>query len=105
MGSHPSKNAKGGMLLSISCRGTEFDVEMNPYLNFDGQCEAAFKFYEKCLGAKITFMMPHAGTPMESQVPAEWRNKILHASLQVGNGQLQGADAPPNHYKRPTGFC
>ncbi len=38
-------------------------MQLNPYLNFDGQCETAFKFYEKCLGAKITFMQPHAGTP------------------------------------------
>ncbi len=80
-------------------------MQLNPYLNFDGQCEAAFKFYEKCLGGKITFMIPNAGTPIESQVPAEWRDKILHATLQVGDGQIQGADAPPNHYKRPTGFC
>jgi len=80
-------------------------MQLNPYLNFDGQCEAAFKFYETCLGGKITFMQPHAGTPIEGQVPPEWRNRILHASLQVGNGELQGADAPPDHYKRPAGFC
>jgi|SRR5580698_4086138 PhnB protein len=80
-------------------------MQLNPYLNFDGQCEVAFKFYEKCLGAKITFMQPHAGTPIENQVPPEWRNRILHATLQVGDGQLQGADAPPDHYKRPTGCC
>jgi hypothetical protein len=30
---------------------------LNPYLYFDGLCEEAFKFYEKCLGGKITFMM------------------------------------------------
>jgi hypothetical protein len=30
-------------------------VESLPY--FDGQCEEAFKFYEKRLGGKITFMM------------------------------------------------
>src|SRR5271166_3086726 len=80
-------------------------MQLNPYLNFDGQCEAAFTFYEKCLGGKITLMQPHAGTPVEKQVPPEWRNRILHASLQVGAGQLQGADAPPDHYKKPTGFC
>jgi uncharacterized glyoxalase superfamily protein PhnB len=37
-------------------------MKINPYLNFNGQCEAAFKFYEQCLGAKIVVMMPHAGT-------------------------------------------
>ena len=79
-------------------------MQLNPLLHFDGRCEAAFKFYEKCLGAKITFMMPNAGTPVESQVPAGWRDKILHATLQVGEGRLQGADVPPEHYQKPQGF-
>ncbi len=79
-------------------------MRLNPYLTFNGECEAAFKFYEKCLGGKITFMMPHEGTPVADQVPAEWRNKILHATLKVGDGVLQGADVPPDHYEHPKGF-
>jgi PhnB protein len=77
---------------------------LNPHLHFNGECEAAFKFYEKCLGGKITFMMPHEGTPIADQVPAKWRNKILHASLKVGDEVLMGADAPPDHYRKPQGF-
>ncbi len=79
-------------------------MQLNPYLTFNGQCEAAFKFYEKCLGAKIVGLWTHGGTPVESQVPADWRNKILHASLHVGDGLLQGADVPPDHYEQPKGF-
>jgi PhnB protein len=91
--------------ITLVSKTEEHTMQLNPYLNFKGQCEAAFKFYEKSLGAKITFMQPHAGTPIESQVPPEWRNRILHATLQVGSGQLQGADAQPDHYKRPAGVC
>ncbi|MEM9908685.1 MAG: VOC family protein, partial [Cyanobacteria bacterium P01_D01_bin.44] len=36
-------------------------MQLNPYLSFNGQCEAAFKFYEQCLGGKIEAMMPYAG--------------------------------------------
>jgi PhnB protein len=79
-------------------------MQMNPYLTFNGQCEAAFKFYEKCLGAKITFMMPHEGTPLANDVPSDWRKKILHVSLQVSDRLLQGADCPPDHYQKPAGF-
>ena len=46
-------------------------MQLNPYLHFNGQCQAAFKFYEECLGGKIEAMMTHAGTPAEEQVPAE----------------------------------
>lgn len=79
-------------------------MQLNPYLIFNGQCEAAFKFYEQCLGGKIEAMMPHAGTPAEEHTPAEWRNKILHACLTVGNDVLMGSDAPPDHYEQPKGF-
>jgi PhnB protein len=79
-------------------------MQLNPYLLFNGQCEAAFKFYEQCLGGKIEGMLTHAGTPAEQQVPAEWRDKILHARLTVGDEVLMASDAPPGRYAQPQGF-
>ena len=79
-------------------------MQMNPYLTFNGQCEAAFRFYEKRLGAKIGSMISHAGTPSEAHVPAEWRNKIMHATLQFEDSVLMGADTPPDRYEPPKGF-
>jgi PhnB protein len=79
-------------------------MQLNPYLTFNGQCEAAFKFYERCLGGKIEAMIEHAGTPVEQHVPPEWRKKILHASLTVGGEVLMGSDAPPDRYEEPKGF-
>ena len=79
-------------------------MQISPYLYFNGQCEAAFRFYEKVLGGKIEAMMPHEGTPAASQVPAEWRSKILHARLVVGDSVLMASDAPPDHYSKPQGF-
>jgi PhnB protein len=79
-------------------------MQLNPYLFFNGQCEAAFKFYEKCLGGKIEAMILHEGTPAADQVPAEWRKKILHARLVVGDQVLMGSDAPPDRFQKPQGF-
>lgn len=79
-------------------------MQLNPYLTFNGQCEEAFKFYEKCLGGKIVAMVPHTGTPAAEHVPAEWRNKILHARLSVGDQVLMGSDAPPERYEPSKGF-
>jgi PhnB protein len=79
-------------------------MQLNPYLTFNGQCETAFKFYEKCLGGKIEAMMAHTGTPAEAHVPPEWREKIMHARLNVNGEVLMGSDAPPDHYKEPKGF-
>jgi PhnB protein len=79
-------------------------MELNPYLNFNGQCEAAFKFYEKCLGGKIEMMLTHKDTPIADQVPADWRNKIMHARMTVGTRVLMGSDAPAEHYQPAQGF-
>jgi PhnB protein len=79
-------------------------MQLNPYLTFSGQCEAAFKFYEKVLGGKIEAMHPHAGSPMEDHVPPEWRSKIMHASLNVDGNVLMGSDAPPDRYEQMKGF-
>jgi PhnB protein len=79
-------------------------MRLNAYLTFDGRCEAAFKFYEKCLGGEIVAMMRHAGTPAEEHVPAEWRDKIMHARLAVGEDVLMGSDAPPERYEKPQCF-
>jgi PhnB protein len=79
-------------------------MQLDSYLLFNGQCEAAFKFYAQVLGGKIEAMMTHAGTPAEEQVPAVWRDKILHARLVVDDQALMASDAPPGRYDKPQGF-
>jgi PhnB protein len=80
-------------------------MQMNPYLTFKGQCETAFKFYEKVLGGKIVAMMPHEGTPAADHVQAEWRSKIMHARLVLDDDRvLMGSDAPPGMQEEMKGF-
>jgi PhnB protein len=79
-------------------------MQLNPYLVFNGQCEAAFKFYERCLGGKIEMMMTHGDSPMAEQVPPEWRNKVMHVRLALSDKVLMGSDAPPDRYEQPKGF-
>jgi len=79
-------------------------MQLNPYLNFNGECEAAFKFYEQVLGGKITFKMTWGEMPGADQFPAESHKLIMHAKLSVGNEVLMGADAPPDRYQQPKGI-
>jgi PhnB protein len=72
------------------------------YLSFDGNCEAAFRFYEERLGATKGLMHPYAGSPMH--VPPEWQNKIMHGSITLGSITICGADPPPGGYTAPSGF-
>lgn len=79
-------------------------MQLNPYLQFNGQCEAAFKFYEQVLGGKIAFTMTYGESPMECQPPAELRGLVMHTRLVVGNNVLMGSDCPPDRFTPPAGF-
>ena len=79
-------------------------MEVSSYLIFDGQCEAAFKFYEKILNGKIVGMMTWGESPMAQTAAADLRNKILHARMMIGDQALMGSDAPADHYAKPQGF-
>jgi PhnB protein len=79
-------------------------MQLSPYLSFKGDCEAAFKHYEECLGGKIQFKMTWGESPMANEVPAEFRDKVMHASITVGETTLLGADSPPDHYEEPRGL-
>jgi PhnB protein len=78
-------------------------MRLNPHLQFDGQCESAFKFYEQCLGGRIVVMMTYGESPVGVQMQAEWRKRILHVTLAVDNYLLQGTE-PPESYRKPQGF-
>ena len=82
----------------------EVYMQINPYLSFDGQCEAAFKFYVQCLGGQIETLFRYAGTPLADQVPADWQDKVMHGSLIAGGQALRGSDVAPDRYEAPKGF-
>jgi PhnB protein len=79
-------------------------MQLNPYLNFNGECKDAFKFYEQCLGGKIVAMMTYGESPMAEQTPAEQRDRIIHVQLNVGDVVMMGADCPTDRFEKPQGF-
>src|ERR1700755_145449 len=56
-------------------------MQVNPYLFFNGNCEAALKFYQKVLGAQIEAMHPYEGSEEGMPIPPEWNKKIMHAKI------------------------
>lgn len=80
-------------------------MQINPYLSFNGQCEAAFKFYAACLGGKILAMMPYGDTPAACNgLKPEFHDRIMHARLQVGDTLLMGSDTPPEMFEEAKGI-
>ena len=74
-------------------------MKLDIYLNYGGNCEQAFRFYEQELGGKITMMMRHGEQPNAANVPADWKNAILHARIEFGKTVLMGADIPPDRFQ------
>jgi hypothetical protein len=50
-------------------------------------------------------MLTYGKSPMAEQVPPRWREKILPATLKVGDNVLMGADPAPERYQQPKGFA
>ena len=73
-------------------------------LSFNGECDAAFTLYQRCLGGSVAFRLTWGESPMADQAPAEWRDKIIHATLNVGGKTLYGGDSLPGQYQQPQGF-
>ena len=74
-------------------------MQLHTYLNYGGNCEQAFRFYEEHLGGKITMLMRHGEQPGGPPVEPEWRRAVLHARMDLGGTELLGADIPPDRFK------
>ena len=79
-------------------------MNVNVYLSFTGQCEAAFNFYAECFGGRLGPIFRYADSPMAETMPDDWQDKIMHGSVAVGEQVLMGADLLPQQYEAPRGF-
>ena len=79
-------------------------MQLSPYLFYNDNCEAAFKFYEKVLGGKIEMMLRADEGPADMK-PGPGREKlIMHARMSIGGQFLMASDSPPEHFHKPQGF-
>lgn len=80
-------------------------MKIAAYLNFDGNCAEAFRFYAEALGGKIAFMQTFGESPMAEQAEPEAQGHIMHARLEVGDQIILGSDAVGGRYHTPKGFA
>jgi PhnB protein len=74
-------------------------MKLHTYLNYGGNCEEAFRFYEKHLGGKILAMMTHGDAPEPGKIPADWKQKIMYARMSLGETDLMASDVPPDRFQ------
>jgi PhnB protein len=79
-------------------------MRISIHLIFDGDCAAAFELYRNLFGGELTTLMKFGDSPLADTVEPRFRDRILHATLKLGDQELLGADVLPRDYLRPQGF-
>ncbi|BCO29817.1 hypothetical protein MIZ03_4741 [Rhodoferax lithotrophicus] len=82
-------------------------MKVEPYLFFNGQCEAAIAFYQEALGAELLMQMrmnESPEPPPPGMVPPGFEHKIMHASLRIGETQVMLSDGDSNTPASFKGF-
>ena len=69
-------------------------MQLAVYVNYRGNCEEAFRFYQEHLGATSDGEVRRHGDMPNPNIPDGWSSKILHARLAIGSTILMGADIP-----------
>lgn len=73
-------------------------IQIDCYLSFTGNCEEALNFYARCLGGKVSTLMRFGGSPMDDgKLPPEWKDKVMHGTLEAEGAQIMGSDMPPGY--------
>jgi PhnB protein len=70
-------------------------MQIEGYLFFNGNCEEALNFYSQALGGKVTALMRYEGSPMEGEVPADWKNKVMHSNFEAEGAKFMASDTMP----------
>ena len=77
---------------------------VNLYLNFNGNTEAAFNFYQSVFGGAFRAFQRFKDTPEGGNMPAHEQDKIMHVALPIGGGVvLMGTDITENMQKATFG--
>lgn len=70
-------------------------MHVQPYLVFGGRCEEAIEFYRAALGAQVEMLMRFKDAPEQpppGTLPPGSENKVMHASLRIGDTVVMASD-------------
>lgn len=80
-------------------------MQLEPYLFFDGTCEEAIKHYAKVFGGEIAQIHRFADLPADAgagmpPISEEWKQKIMHATVEAPGLKLMASDGRPGHVQK-----
>ncbi len=79
-------------------------MSLSFHIDFNGQCEEAFRLYADQLGGTLGLMLRFKDSIHSAPPAASQAEKILHGNLSLQGVELAGADVEPHRYEKPRGF-
>ncbi len=79
-------------------------MQVSVHLNFNGDCRQAMETYCELMNGEIVSMTTFGEAPAGEEVPDDWQDKIVHATMSLGGVVVATADIPPERYQPPQGF-
>jgi len=80
-------------------------TQIQPYLFFDGRCDEAIAFYRRALGAEVTGLMRFKESPDPGMVAPGTAEKVMHASLSIGDTTVMASDGRCEGRAKFEGFA
>jgi PhnB protein len=83
-------------------------MQLHPYLYFNGRCEEAIEFYRSALGAEVLMLSRFQDSPepvRSSMTPPGAENKVMHATLRIGQATVHASDGRCEGQPRFDGFA
>src|SRR5215469_1090653 len=90
---------------SAVIRAKESFMPIQPYLTFNGRCEEAIEFYKRSLGAEVEMMLRFKEAPDQSMVQPGLGDKVMHATLKIGDGVVLASDGMCSGQQGFEGFA
>lgn len=79
-------------------------MPLNPYLTFDGDCEAALRHYADIFGTEVTMLQRLGAMPDTSMVPKGAEHRIAHGRVAIADGTLMASDTMGQPHEGFHGF-
>ena len=82
-------------------------MHVQPYLFFDGCCEQALEYYRQAVGAEVTTLMGYKDNPdppPPGTMPPGTENKVMHASVRIGDSEIYASDGHCQGQHKFKGF-
>jgi PhnB protein len=90
------------MILTNASRSVSMPIQ--PYLMFNGRCEEAIEYYRRALGAEVGMTLRFKQAPDQSMITPGMDEKIMHASLKIGDAEIFLSDGMCDATKGFEGF-